>query len=100
MTRIGTLLRTIRHDRGYTLSQLFRLCNKTVSSSYLNKIEVRGEIPSPVLIRKLAKALKYNEQELLDAAKMDKLDILKRSLDNKYKATKVTKVTNNNKGDM
>ena len=73
-TPFGHVLREFRHSRGLTVRQLADMVEKT--PGYISRIEVRGEIPSPDLICRLAEELQVPADELIERLTRD---VLKRT---------------------
>lgn len=64
MTKLATVLRTARQEKGLSLSDIEKLSDSTIAYSYVCGIE-RGAIPSPKKLRVLANILKLDFLELM-----------------------------------
>lgn len=67
VTELGREIKRLRAERGITVRQLASLLDK--SAAYVAKIEVGGEIPSPMLIGEISKALDVDAACLLGLAR-------------------------------
>lgn len=85
MNLLGNLLRESRIASNLTVHDLIQKLDRKISKSYITKIEIHGEIPSPFLLIKLCEVLNLNKKEMLDIAKNATLDKYRRKLDQIYK---------------
>lgn len=76
-------IKNLRRAKGWSVYDLANAIG-VKSPGYISKIEVRGEIPSPEMISKLADALKADARELFELAKKDKHQQLTRNINKKY----------------
>ena len=89
--KFGDLIRAMREGKGWTIKELIEKLDDSVSSSYITKIELHGEIPSPMLIEKLADAFGCNakaKQSLRVCAINCKIEQYQESMHEKYKEPK------------
>ena len=75
-------IRELRNAKDWSVYDLAGRIEKT--PGYISKIEARGEIPSPEMIIKLASVLGADTEQLLDVAKKEKGEKLKRNVERKY----------------
>jgi len=74
-TALAKEIKRLRQEKGWTIKEfierIMKFCkpDETISPTYITKIEVYGEIPSPKMICKIADVFKHNHKELLDLAK-------------------------------
>ena len=83
----GDLIRSIRRRKGWTGKEFIeklQLGDKKVSPTYITKIELYEEIPSPEMICKMADILDYDCHKLFETAKQSKLTNFTKNLDKKY----------------
>lgn len=78
----GSKIRELRTDKKLSVNELASRIEKT--PAYVSRIEVRGEIPSPEMIFKLAKVLGGEAGELIDMAKGEKGNQLRQNAERKY----------------
>ena len=64
MTKLSTLLRDTRLQKGLSLSDIEKLSNDTIAATYISAIE-RGAVPSSKKLKVLAKIYKLNFIELM-----------------------------------
>lgn len=81
---LGNIISQARRDNGLTVEQLISRLDKKVSRSYIAKVELQDEIPSREVILSIAKALKLDENGLLELAKEGKRRKLEKRLDRLY----------------
>ena len=67
----GDRIKHLREERDLTVRDLASLIG--ASAGYVSRVEVRGEIPSPEMICRLAEALHASAEALLAAAKTEQL---------------------------
>ena len=79
---LAKLVRENRKKKKWSVQQLADKIDK--STTYISRIEVKGEIPSPDVIIKLAEVCGIKTEDLIEAAKADKSDQLKQGVDRKY----------------
>lgn len=84
-TSVGDKVRHYRTKKGWTVIQFIEKLGGNISPSYVTRIEVYGEIPSPELIQKIAKVFKIDKKELIELAKKEKVEQFETSFDKKYK---------------
>lgn len=65
----GKSIREARKEKGLTVDQLINLLGVKLSRSYINKVELHGEIPSAQLMAKIALALNMDLREMYAGAK-------------------------------
>ena len=82
VTPFARELKRLRAERGVTIRDLASALGKSVS--YLAKIEVQGEIPSPELICELARVLDTSAAEMLRLAKEARVYSIARVIDREY----------------
>jgi len=75
-------IRELRVRKGWTAHELARAVCAT--PGYISKIEVRGVIPSPEMIIKLAGVLDGDAAELFELAKGDKIQEVTQSVERRY----------------
>lgn len=84
----GKLIQHLRRQQGWTVKIFIEKLNavgaKNVSPSYISKIEVYGEVPSPKLICQIAEVFKYPENELCEKAKAQKIENFQTALNRKF----------------
>lgn len=80
----GNQIQIARRQKGLTVKAFIDRLGIEVSPAYITKIEIHGEIPRPSLICKMAEILELQEDELLDAAKENKIREFKQTLTKKY----------------
>jgi transcriptional regulator with XRE-family HTH domain len=73
MFSFGKIIKNNRTKKGYSVRDLIKVLNIKLSTAYITKIELHGEIPTGKIIKGLARALDLDEKELLDIAKEEKL---------------------------
>ena len=78
---IGLARRRLQLEYKEIVSRLGRKC----SPSYLTRIEVRGEIPNPEMVIRLALVLGLDTKMMLEKAKKEKLESYKKILERRYK---------------
>ena len=86
--KFGEKVRRKRTNLGWTVEKFIQELDVKVSPSYINKIEMKCEIPSCNLVHKISKTLKIPLLDLLESAKKEKLEHLKLILDEKYRVKK------------
>ena len=69
---LARLVRDCRRKKGLSVKDLAE--KMTVTPGYISRIEVRGEIPSPDVIIKLAGVLGMDAEALVEAAKAEKVE--------------------------
>ena len=85
----GQMIQNLRRKRGLNIKDLIKLLEGkelNVSPSYMTRIEVHHEIPSPKLTCALADVLEYDVEELTELAKRDKHEQNRQRIDEKYDA--------------
>ena len=84
----GDMVSGSRKLKGWTIKEFIEkleaIGQKSVSPTYVTRIEQYGEIPSPEFILIIADILKLDKKKLLECAKQTKLQKLDKSLDEKY----------------
>ena len=75
-------IQQLRKSKGWTIFDLAREIGTT--PGYISKIEARGEIPSPKTVVKLARALQVDTGKLLDLAKEEKIEEIKKNIIERY----------------
>lgn len=86
---VGEIIRQARLEKGLTVKELFKKLNIDVSSSYMTKIETRGEIPSFKFICQIAPLLGLNARELFEQIKRKKLKDLEDKLDLEFRSASI-----------
>jgi transcriptional regulator with XRE-family HTH domain len=96
----GEKIQAYRRGKGWTVKQFIEKLGNDLSPSYVTKIEVHGEIPSPELICKIADVFGIKEQELLEDAKEIKVQQFEDGLSKKYqRAVGLYRLQRRKKGD-
>jgi len=81
----GNLIQKLRKEKGWTVKEFIeKLEGQKISPTYMTKVEVYGEIPSPELTCKMADILGCDPQKLLDTAKEHKINKFEKTLNEKY----------------
>ncbi|MFA5880259.1 MAG: helix-turn-helix transcriptional regulator [Candidatus Margulisiibacteriota bacterium] len=80
----GELIQKLRKEKGWTIKDFIEKLGSDLSPTYITKIEVYGEIPSPEVICKIADVFNFDEKELLERAKQNKVERFEKSLEEKY----------------
>ena len=88
MDNFGTTIRKLRIKNNFGLEELCDLLDYIISPTYITKIELHGEIPSPGVVLLLADALNYNATRLLNIAKQEKIEAFEKKMGKLYKLTK------------
>ena len=86
--KFGQLIKELRKKKNWTAKDFLEKLNiegSKLSSSYITKIEVYGEIPSPEIICKMADVLLFGVEALVELAKKIKITRFEKSLNEKYK---------------
>jgi len=81
---LGEKIKAARLKRGWTVKQLIERLGNSISSSYISKIEIEGEIPSPKMLKSLSRVLELKYDTLATYAKEEKLQQFKKGLAQKY----------------
>jgi transcriptional regulator with XRE-family HTH domain len=84
MNSFGYKVQTARKKRGWTVRTFVERLGLALSSAYITKIEVHGEIPAPAVTCKIAEVLGIDEAELLEIAKEGKRRNFDEVLEKKY----------------
>lgn len=84
MNNLGTKIRQIRLRKKMTIAQFIKKLRDKISPTYVTKIEVYGEIPSPDIICKIADVLDCNRTWLLNLAKEEKIQRFKEKMEKLY----------------
>lgn len=82
MTAFGAAIRNLRNKKGFSVRRLALIVEK--SPGYISQIEARGEIPSPILICKLAESLDGDVEDLLRLAKESQIERVASEIDDKH----------------
>lgn len=80
----GQLVREARKNKDMTALQLSQQLNKGISLTYITRIELYGEIPSPEVICDLAHVLDLSIPQLLNTAWKEKTQTFQDVLAKKY----------------
>ncbi len=80
----GEIIQDFRRKKGWSVRTFIEQLGLDVSQSYITRIEVHGEIPSPYFMGKVADALDLDFAEILKRAKVDKVKHFEESLEKKY----------------
>ncbi|OGT08328.1 MAG: hypothetical protein A2X78_03085 [Gammaproteobacteria bacterium GWE2_37_16] len=86
----GDLIQKLRKQKGWTAKEFLEKLgtigenDKLLSPSYITKVEVYGEIPSPEVICRMADVLDYDHEQLIEIAKNTKVNRFEQSLQEKY----------------
>ena len=81
---LGETIRSRRLQNGWTAKEFIKKLDEDLSPSYIAKIELHDEIPSPELLNKMAHVLGLSVERLVRLVKIDKIRRFKMSLDKKY----------------
>jgi transcriptional regulator with XRE-family HTH domain len=73
-----------RRNNGWTIRKFIEQLGIKLSPSYITKIEIHGEIPSPELICKIADVLGVDRLDLLETARANKIQSFTEFLEAKY----------------
>ena len=84
MESYGRMVHLARRKKEWTVKTLIERLGGDLSPTYITKIEVHGEIPTPLVTFKIAKALDIDLMELVEAAKTSKRFFFNESLDRKW----------------
>jgi transcriptional regulator with XRE-family HTH domain len=84
MESYGRMVQTARRKKEWTVKTFIDRLGGDLSSAYITKIEVHGEIPTPSLTYKIAEVLDLDATELVKAAKENKRRIFDELLERKY----------------
>ncbi|MSR60082.1 MAG: XRE family transcriptional regulator [Planctomycetaceae bacterium] len=84
---LGIAVRGIREKRGFSVRQFAAMLGKT--PGYISRIEVRGEIPSPELLLRIAELLEADPNDLLRLAKESQLANAEKEINDRH-ATALT----------
>jgi len=82
VTPFAREVKRLRAEQGLTVRGLASRVGK--STAYIGKIESQGEVPSPDLVREIARVLGANEEQLLTAAKESLLSQYERAVECRY----------------
>ena len=85
----GELVHYRRKKKGWTIKEFIEklvVLGGKASPTYITKIEVYGEIPSPETICKIAEILDCDENKLLKIAKAKKIERFEKTLEQKYQS--------------
>lgn len=82
--RFGEIIREYRVKRGWTQADLIEKMGADFTTSYLSKIEVRGELPRPEIIALLAYKLGIDKEFITSVARKEFIDNYKEKLDRIY----------------
>lgn len=80
----GELIQKLRKEKEWTIKDFIEKLGGELSPTYITKIELYREIPSPEVICRIADVFKYDVEKLLDYAKKNKVDRFEKSLEEKY----------------
>jgi len=80
----GENIRLYRQQKGWTVKRFIEELGNNLSATYITKIEIHEEIPSPELTCKIEDIFGLKEQQLLKIAKKTKVKQYRKSLDEKY----------------
>jgi transcriptional regulator with XRE-family HTH domain len=80
----GEIIKHRRRAKGWTVREFLAKLGENMSPSYITRIEIRGEIPSPELTCRMAEVLDVDLKTLLGYAKTDKIKSLINVVDKKY----------------
>jgi transcriptional regulator with XRE-family HTH domain len=94
----GELIKKLRKEKSWTIKDFIEKLGSDLSQTYITKIEVYGEIPSPEVICKIAGVFNYDENKLLEYAKKNKVERFEKSLEDKYQ--KAVGLYRTQKGDV
>lgn len=81
----GNIVQQRRKDKGFKIRDFIGQLGVDLSPSYITKIELHGEIPSPELICRIAKVLQIPHRDLWEIAKANKLQAISEALEAKYR---------------
>ena len=82
--KLGERLRELRAELGDTVRGFAVRIGKT--PGYVSQIEVRGEIPAPDLLCRIADIHEINPEELLQLAKGDQVARTSKAIDKKHES--------------
>ena len=80
----GKFVQMHRKKKEWTVKEFIERLGSDVSPAYITKIEVHGEIPSPLFVCKIAEVFDLDTDELWARAKKDKVENFDRNLEKKY----------------
>lgn len=78
MKRFGVLVHEARKKKNMTVHDLLRQFNNIISPAYITKIERHGEIPSPLIVCKLATLLEIPQKVLISCAVNEKINVYRK----------------------
>ena len=81
---LGEIIRSRRLQKGWTAKELIKKLDEDLSPTYIAKIELHDEIPSPELLSKMADVLGLGLERLVRIVKRDKIKQFKIYINKKY----------------
>jgi transcriptional regulator with XRE-family HTH domain len=75
MESFGLIIQEARRKKGWSIIEFIYELGIDCSTNYMTKVELRGEIPDPVIVYKMADVLNLNHEYLVDIAKRTKKNI-------------------------
>lgn len=82
--KFGDIIRDHRLKRGWSQADFIANVGGDFSRSYLTKIELHGELPSPEMIMKLAHKLGIDKEYIAGVARKEFIDNYREKLDRIY----------------
>lgn len=83
--KFGQLVKFLRLQKKLTIKDLLLKMGNPFNATYMTKIELKNEIPSPINIIKLANALDQKYDLFIETAKKEQLQNYKKKIDRIYK---------------
>lgn len=78
----GQEIKALRKKKNWSVYDLAGHLGRT--PGYVSKIEVRGEIPSPVMILKLSEVFGVSPEGLIEVAKKEKIEEVSKVVQRRY----------------